>query len=50
MTTGMLVAAKMKPIKAGLYIIFQCLGGVAGAAVLKVCVNFVREECGKGSN
>lgn len=33
----MLVAAKMKPIKAALYIIFQCLGGIAGASILKVC-------------
>jgi len=34
-TVGMLVGAKMKPIKAALYIIFQCLGGIAGASLLK---------------
>lgn len=34
-TVGQLVALKIKPIKAVLYIIAQCIGGVAGAAVLK---------------
>jgi len=34
-TVGQLVAGKIKPIKATLYIIFQCLGAIAGAAILK---------------
>ncbi|OXA61536.1 aquaporin AQPAe.a [Folsomia candida] len=40
-TTGMLVANKMKPIKAALYVIFQCLGAISGAAILKA---FTPEE------
>jgi aquaporin related protein len=47
-TTGMLVAAKMKPIKAGLYIIFQCLGGLAGAAVLKAVTPDTVQNLGLG--
>lgn len=34
-TAGMLVAGKCSVIRAMLYIVMQCLGGIAGAAVLK---------------
>ena len=35
-SVGCLVAGKIKPVKAALYIIFQCIGAIAGAALLKV--------------
>jgi aquaporin related protein len=34
-TVGLLVVGKIKPIKGALYIIFQCIGAIAGAAILK---------------
>jgi len=34
-TVGCLVGGLIKPIKAALYIIFQCIGAIAGAALLK---------------
>ncbi|CAG7822781.1 unnamed protein product [Allacma fusca] len=35
-TVGHLVVGKIKPIKAVLYIVSQCIGGIVGAAILKV--------------
>lgn len=35
-SVGMCVAGIMKPIKTALYIVFQCIGAIAGAALLKV--------------
>jgi MIP family channel proteins len=34
-TLAQLIAAKVKPLKAGLFIVFQCAGAIAGAALLK---------------
>lgn len=35
-TVSMLVTGKIKPVKAGLYIIIQCVGAIVAIAVLKV--------------
>jgi len=45
-TVGLLVAAKIKPIKAALYILFQCAGGIIGAAILRSLLppNLLSEE------
>lgn len=38
-TVGMLVAGKIDHVKALLYILFQCVGAVVGAGLLKVKQN-----------
>jgi len=43
-TVGMLVVNKIKPIKAALYIIFQCIGAIAGAAILKSLLPEARQS------
>lgn len=43
-TIGMLIAGRISVIRSVLYIIFQCLGAIAGTAAVKVSAMSYRAE------
>jgi glycerol uptake facilitator-like aquaporin len=43
-TLAMMITAKVSIIKAGLYIIVQCIGAMIGAAILKVSKSGIEFE------